>query len=99
MHNSVQNVQSDLECVGGYQGEINSEERKKKLQKGYILILSKPKRFLLLIFIVIQGRRISVDLGKLLHNNLVTQTFLPLSCMKAHNLTFVGFGTQIFRRK
>lgn len=30
MHdNSVQNVQSDLECVGGYQGEINSEERKK----------------------------------------------------------------------
>ena len=25
MHNkSVQNVQNDLECVGGYQGEINS---------------------------------------------------------------------------
>lgn len=44
MHNnSVQNVQSDLECVGGYQGEINSEERK-KLQKGCILILSKPKK-------------------------------------------------------
>lgn len=43
MHNnSVQNVQSDLECVGGYQGEINSEERK-KIQKGYILILSKPE--------------------------------------------------------
>lgn len=45
MHNnSVQNVQNDLECVGGYQGEINSEERKKKLQKGYILILSKPEK-------------------------------------------------------
>lgn len=35
MHNnSVQNVQSDLECVGGYQGEINSEERKKNYKKG-----------------------------------------------------------------
>lgn len=22
---SIQNVQNDLECVGGYQGEINSE--------------------------------------------------------------------------
>lgn len=63
MHNSsVQNVQSDLECVGGYQGEIKSEERKKKYKKGCILILSKPERFLFLIFIVIQDRRIFADL-------------------------------------
>lgn len=35
MHNNfVQNVQSDLECVGGYQGEINSKERKKNHKKG-----------------------------------------------------------------
>lgn len=33
MRNSLQNVQSDLECVGGYQGEINSEERKKITKK------------------------------------------------------------------
>lgn len=33
MHNSLQNVPSDLECVGGYQGEINSEERKKITKK------------------------------------------------------------------
>lgn len=34
LNNSVQNVQSDLECVGGYQGEINSEERKRITKKG-----------------------------------------------------------------
>lgn len=48
MHNkSFQNVQNDLECVGGYQGEINSRGDHKK---GYILILSNPKKILFVHF-------------------------------------------------
>lgn len=83
MHNkSVQNVQNYLECVGGYQGKMNLEGKKKKITKDYILISFKPK-FLLVILIEIQDSRIYADLGKLLCGNLVTQTCsLPLSCMK-----------------
>lgn len=47
MHNSsVQNVQSDLECVGGYQGETNSEERKKISKRVHFnIVLAKKDSF------------------------------------------------------
>lgn len=95
MHNkALQNVQNDLECVGCYQGEGEKHHK-----KAAFYFFSNPV-VLFDNFGCDSGQKNLCRLGK-----TVTQQFgnanleSPLSCMKPKNLTFVGFWTQIFRRK